>query len=246
MERLNIAICEDAPADAIRLRDMVCASSVPADTYVYGSADSLRAAFVPGMFQLLLLDIYLGEKPLGMELARELRASDSEVQISFTTVSPDFALEGYRVQARDYLIKPVRADDLNRLLTSVFEHFAPRGDAIEITADHRRVGVAPSQVRYIEALGKRSILHLTEGEIVTYAPLALLAGLFPALCFLHCHQSFVVNLRHVQHLTGDTASFCMDDGCHIPISRSRRSKVRAAWQDYLVHATVYHRSEELV
>ena len=246
MGRLNIAIYEDAPADAVHLRDLVCASGVPADTYIYEDADSLRAAFLPGLFKLLLLDIYTGDNPLGIELAHELRTSDSAVQIAFTTVSPDFALDGYRVNARDYLIKPVRQDELNSLLASVFEHFTPCGDEVEIIADHRRVGVVPSQVLYIEPLGKRSALHLTESEIITYTSITRLVKLFPALCFLRCHQSFVVNLQHVRHMAANTESFVMNDGCLIPISRSRRNKTRAAWREYLAHAAVDRESKELV
>jgi DNA-binding LytR/AlgR family response regulator len=137
-------------------------------------------------------------------------------------------------------------DDLNRLLTSVSEHFTPRDSEVEITAGRRLIRVAPSRVRYIEALGKRSVLHLTEGEIITYASITRLVKLFPVLCFLRCHQSFVVNLRHVQRVTADTESFVMNEGGLIPISRSRRSKVRAAWQEYLARTIVDREEEEFV
>lgn len=113
---LQIAICEDTPADAELLVSLIAGSGVAARREVFSSGEALLAAFAPGKYDLIILDIYMdGIK--GVETAAEIRRSDRTVTLAFTTTSTEHALEGYRLKAAGYLEKPVRREEVKEALS---------------------------------------------------------------------------------------------------------------------------------
>ena len=111
---MNIAIVDDLKTDSDRLVGFI-------DTYMkqhnlqYGTLDRFSSgedflgAFTPGKYDLIFLDIYM-DGITGMETAKRIRQTDHDCRIIFITISPEFAVESYNVNASFYLLKPIGKD----------------------------------------------------------------------------------------------------------------------------------------
>ena len=127
----HIALCDDEESELDKAENMLksyqeqnreCSFSI--ERFI--SADDLlwKVKENEYMPDLLLMDIYMPRK-LGIEAAKELREMGNECRIIFLTTSKEYALEAFRVDAVQYLVKPVSEEELfsvlNKLLGSMFE-----------------------------------------------------------------------------------------------------------------------------
>lgn len=98
------------------------ASSVPTRSVLYTNAADFMEDFVPGLHDLVLMDIYMPneegtEDARGVEVVRAIRSLDPTVPIASATTSTDFALEGFRLKVNRYIEKPVGKEDVEAVLT---------------------------------------------------------------------------------------------------------------------------------
>lgn len=107
-----IGICDDNAGDAGKIRFALEDVSPDIELRCFGSGGALLNEVRNGAaFDLVFLDIFLaGEN--GMETAGALRAISPATEIVFCTTSRDFAVEAFRVQAADYLVKPCSEQDV--------------------------------------------------------------------------------------------------------------------------------------
>lgn len=108
---MHIAICDDEVNQIEHIKSLLAEyrsqhlSSMSWTAFRTGF--SLLSAMEQGQhFDAVLLDIYMTDMN-GMETAKSIRAFDERVNLLFLTSSPDFAVESYQVEARDYILKPI-------------------------------------------------------------------------------------------------------------------------------------------
>lgn len=118
MEQIRIGIYEDNQDDRIRLMQMLTDSGEDVVLVAGESGEELLRSFYPGKFDLLFLDIFMGEIT-GIEALSKIREQDPSVDVCLTTTSPDFTREGYRMKAIRYLEKPVQESDILEILQDV-------------------------------------------------------------------------------------------------------------------------------
>lgn len=181
---------------------------------------------------LCLFDILMDEdEPGGMELARRLRARKLDVDIVFITSSQDYAIEGYEVYAAGYLLKPVKADDLSRVLRHLLNlHKAPE-QTLKLVSDRVKVAIPLSAICYVDVYGKNCYVHTHDRVITTSTRLKEIAGQLPKDSFLQCHRSCVVNLSHVRAALSDHLQ--MDNGDRVPIRVRESLAIRCRCAEFL-------------
>lgn len=86
-----------------------------ADITYFSSGESFLKTWKAESFDLIILDIFM-DGITGMEVAREVRRTDSEVKIAFGTTSNEFASESYEVNACYYLHKPFGAEQVKAMI----------------------------------------------------------------------------------------------------------------------------------
>ncbi len=189
----------------------------------YASAlDALRALSEQPV-DLLFLDIEMPELN-GLELARALGhglGGTARARVVFTTAFTQFALEGYKVDALDYLLKPFIYEDFLRVALKARAYFeltrpavaavaAPDEEASEATSFVLKVGHKLVRVRFADMLyaeGLKDYVRVVRAdETPTQALLALsslraLEEKLPARQFLRIHRSYIVNLARVEAVT---------------------------------------------
>ncbi|AKD57146.1 LytR/AlgR family response regulator transcription factor [Spirosoma radiotolerans] len=155
---------------------------------------------------LLFLDIQMPQLN-GLQLARLIAP---KVRLIFTTAYADYALEGFEHSAVDYLLKPISFERFYKavlkaraLITSLASTVAlppttePNRPYFFVKTETRLVKVDFRSVRYIEAMQNYSVLHLTEGRLMTLQPIHQLVQQLPATQFVRVHKSYVVNLDQI-------------------------------------------------
>ncbi len=231
---MRIAIVDDLPEEAQRLREMLTAAFHDTHTDihrldVFSSAEALLEKWEPNAYDLVLLDIYMGGMT-GVEAAHILRDSDEHVRLVFCTTSNAFASESYAVGASYYLHKPYSDRDLRQMITVV----RPRDYALMryiLLPDGQKIILR--DIIYTEYENHVISIHRKRGGL---AQTRLGQAAFEALLqddpyIICCNKGLLVNLHEVTALEEDT--FCMSDGSRLPISRRKAKEVQSIYNDFL-------------
>ena len=228
---MKIAIVDDDVNDRELLIQLIKASleheAYALDITQFDSGESLLEAFEPEQFDICFLDIYM-KKLNGMETARKLREISCNVPIVFLTASPDYAIESYEVQASGYLLKPFSEEKLKTLINRILKTDMKRRVAIKSKRQYRYPYT--DEIMYIESDRHNVTLHLSDGsEIVTVDKLVELEKRINENRFLHCHQSYLVNMDFITDVKDD---FILSNGEIIPIRVRGRKEMADTYYSY--------------
>jgi two-component system LytT family response regulator len=230
---IRIAVCEDMPEDATRLLRYISESGIPTNCQYFSSCEALIADFVPGRYDLIFLDIYMGNVQQGIDAAAKIRETDAMVTLAFTTSSEEHALEGYRLKAIAYLEKPVNSTDVRE----VIEHAVTRrknAPAVRLLVGGKDQKVPLQTILYFEHKD-RSVFVNTLSDVIRTSQTMSLKDIQPQLPvgFIRCHQSYIANLRYVKELDRDLRLFRMQNGDPVYIRRSSLGKAIKAYERQL-------------
>ena len=174
----------------------------------------------------------------GMEFVKSLA---SPPLIVFTTAYSEYAVEGFQVNAVDYLLKPFGLDDFKRAANRLQERLsAPAApvavtpadkdddDTIFVKTDYRVVKVAISDIRYIEGMSEYLKLHLKSDPkpLITLLSMKKIEEFLPAY-FMRIHRSYIINLKEIQEVNKNRV--IMDADTYLPIG----DNYKEAFNDYL-------------
>jgi len=166
---------------------------------------------------LIFLDIQMPDLN-GLELARVIGQTNSSLQtkIIFTTAYNQFAVEGYKVDALDYLLKPFGYDEFLRAATKArnyFELFQEnsnqsdlaqiRENCMFVKSDYKLLRVDFDSILYIESLKDYVKIHLAPplNPVITLSSLKAIKDKLPPLKFLQIHRSFIVAVERVDSIS---------------------------------------------
>ena len=204
----------------------------------YASAvAALRALHEQPEVQLLFLDIKMPDLS-GLELARVLQGGGQRV--IFTTAFNQYALEGFRVDALDYLLKPFNYEEFLRAALKArtfFELKAPAApaappaaplpdDHIYLKVEYQLVRVALADILYVEGLKDYVKVHLASQPrpLLSLTSLRSMEEKLPAAKFMRVHRSYIVGLDHVAAVGRGTLQV---RGETLPVSDGYREAVDA-------------------
>ncbi len=242
---LTIAICDDDAADRAKLQDMLKhfldRRGINAKLFTYDNPDKLHLAVESRAprFDIIFLDIIMGDTN-GMAYARLLRRQDTRVKIIFLTSSTDYVYEGYEVNAAGYLVKPVKNDQVAKVMDKAIEQIADAGkDSLYVTSRGVTQRIPASDILYVESDNNKVnvVLAKTGAKIAVYTKLDAFEQTQPSKIFIRSHKSYLVNFLHIEKYAHDT--FILTDGTVIPISRAYKDKVK---QDFY---TLLHSQESI-
>lgn len=234
MPEFSIAICDDLEAERISLARMIQAYArghgLSVRLRLYASGESLLAALHgPEPIHLLFLDIYMPGLS-GVETARRLRSSGSDLSIIFATTSQDHGLDSFKVQASDYLVKPFREEDVTACLDWFFAHMPEPLRLLSVYSEGEWQQLPLMSIYYIDVYGHQSRIHTSRGVVVARRGLDDLESAIDSRDFLRCHRSFLVNLNHVEGVEGN--DFHMKDRTLVPISSANAARIRSQFIDW--------------
>ena len=231
---INCAIIDDEPLAAGLLKSYAEKTPFLHLTGTYGSAIEAMKQLRDEPVQLLFLDIQMPELS-GIEFAKIL---SPETKIIFTTAFQQYAIEGYKVSALDYLLKPISYDDFLRASNKALEWFATnmRQQAcahdrfMYVKSEYKLQRVALDDILYIEGLKDYVRIHLADGQrIMPLMSMKKLEDYLPRPEFLRTHRSYIVHMSKVEQIDRFRIVFGDD---YIPISDSYKDTVQQYFDEH--------------
>lgn len=233
---MRIAIVDDNGAEraelAARVRAALERRSAAGEVLEYESGEAFLAAARAARFQLAFLDIYMRGMD-GVAAARALREFDAACALVFTTTSADHALDGYRVRAMQYLVKPYAAAEVEAVFDELARLLPLPERCLELKAGRLPLRLRLGEILYAEHFQHQIHIHTADGgEAVSRMTFGAFAALLAEDArFFICGRGVLVNLERAADFDG--AAFTLTDGRRVPVSRSLADKARDAFGAYL-------------
>ncbi len=233
---MRIAIVDDIAQERQllrqRLEHSLEARGVPGELTEFESGEAFLEAARQQRFTAAFLDIYMGGIS-GMEAATQLRQFDPECLLIFSTTSTDHALEGFRVRAMHYLVKPYAQKDVSQLMEEILARIPQPDRYIPVKANGSEVQLPLRDIVYAEHFSHMIHIHTTFGKVlITRQSFGeFIAPLKQEPRFFQCSRGVVVNLEHAQDFDG--TCFALDDGSSAQVSRELCKAARQAFMDFL-------------
>ena len=230
---IYIAICDDDALDIQSLEKHLAKLSeydLSAKILTYQDPTELVEDIRRGYrFNLIFMDMHM--KPInGIDASMKIRQYDQAVPLVIVTATSEFAVDGYKVEALRYLIKPIKEEELlkvvvpilqkNKFLNQQFFTFQgaegltrlPVGDIYYFQSDLRDIKVVS-----------------TEGASIFTGKISEIADNMDKFDFVRTHKSYVVNLHKIETLNAQELT--LSNGEHLPVSKHRYKDIMLRYLD---------------
>lgn len=227
---LNCAIVDDEPLALDLMESYVAKTPFLNLTGKYSSAVQAMKELPERQVDLLFLDIQMPELS-GLEYSKMV---SPDTRVVFTTAFEQYAIDGYRVNALDYLLKPISYADFLQAAHKAVQWFEllqqPKEEitSIFVKSDYKLIQIPLDNILYIEGL-KDYIKIYEEGAskpILSLMSMKAVEELLPASRFMRVHRSFIVQKEKIRVVDRGRIIF---GKTYIPVSDSYKQ----AFQEYL-------------
>jgi DNA-binding LytR/AlgR family response regulator len=229
--KLNCIIIDDEPLARKGLKEYIADIDF---LHLFGEFDSpLKAAGLisRGDVQLLFLDIQM-PRITGVEFFKTLHRAPPVI---FTTAYPEYALEGFELNALDYLVKPISFDRFLKAALKAKEYHEIRAkntaettgnfkEYFFIKADSKLVKLFFDDILFAEALQNYVVIHTHDKKYITYLTFKSVEEYLPVDRFIKTHKSFIISAAKTESIEGNNIRIGSHD---IPISRNLKEEVMA-------------------
>lgn len=178
---------------------------------------------------LLLVDINMPDLN-GMDFVKTL---EKKIPVIFTTAYSEYAIEGFQVDALDYILKPISYAQFLKSANKAKSWFDMKNKAPEPTqpdqgylfvkSEHRLIRILLNDIKYIEGANEYIIIHLMkEKPVTTLMRMKNIETELPENMFMRIHRSFIVNLSQVKVVERNRIIF--DEKIYIPVGEQYKEK----------------------
>ena len=230
---LHIAICDDEKDFVQYLTDLL-------NQYSKETGRAIKITpYYDGMeliekydttIDLIFLDIRM-KLVNGLHAAERIRQMDERVGIIFLTTLTQYGLEGYKYQATNYIIKPLKYARLKSELDKFVERSQKEENpSLVIANDTGKYKVPLKSIRYIETYNRNLMFHTEQENIICYKSMKEMERELCDKNFVRCHTSYIVNLFYVKGIK--KLDIELISGEIIPISQPKRKEFMERLADY--------------
>lgn len=182
-------------------------------------------------YDFIIFDIDMPQMS-GIDTAKELRKKDSNVTIMFVTNMPQYALEGYSVEAVDYVLKPLSYPDF-RLKMKKATRYILRNSVKKVTINTTNEGlitVDSSDIYYVESKLHYIYYHTKKGIYKMRAKLTEVEDILLPYHFARSGGSFLINLAYLEKIDGNEIVVADET---LPLSRRMKASLMSAFTKYI-------------
>ncbi len=235
---INVIIVDDEPLAQDVLETYI--EKVPELHLVKkcGNAFEANEVLKNNQIDLMFLDIQMPQLT-GIDFLKTL---SKPPLVIFTTAYPNYAIEGFELNALDYLLKPISAErfmkavnkateqlELQRKETPVAMGHTPEEDNTDyifVKADKKLVKINFDEIIYIEGLKDYVIIRLENTRVITLQTMKSLEDKLPMGMFKRIHRSYIVNINKISAIVGNMVEV-MEKGQakHLPVGKNYRDEL---------------------
>lgn len=228
---IKIAVCDDNGEDRAQVHqyiaDYLDANNLYAQIDEFISAEKFFESD-SAMYDLVLFDIFM-EGINGMEAAKQLIMSNGRVQIVFISTSIEYAAEAFNIEALHYIVKPIDRNQMYNVLDKFVDSFCAIR-TIDVKVGRMVESVYLSDILYIEAKGKKTVIHLKKGDLETSQSLSEMAVLVPEGKFCMPIRWALVSMKEIIAVPASVVK--LSDGTEIAVSRGKREEIKKIFADF--------------
>ena len=202
---------------------------MPVDVKVFDNGYNLLNAHKFKSFHLIFLDLLM-DPISGLKTAELIRQIDPLVNIIFVTVTDEYAVDGYKVNALRYLLKPVDKKELLKTVKPILvgsKNFNSKIFTFSNNDGAHRVKL--SEILYFESSLKKINLVTKNETFNFYGKISEIESELQDEYSIRVHKSFIVNLRYVTQV--NATSLTLEDNTEIPVSKYRYKDILEKFMD---------------
>lgn len=189
------------------------------------------------IYDVAFIDI---ELPLmnGMDAAKRIRETDKNVEIIFSTRLSNYAVEGYLVEAFDYVLKPLNYNSLEIKLDRLLNKINNKKEKYYIIniKTNEFVKLPHSSILYFESFNHYVSIVTSEGEFQIRDKITNIINALNSKSFAQCGKSYLVNLKHISYICDNNVG--MVNGTVLPISRAYNKQFKNIFTTYFTHGGI--------
>ncbi|MFT6320070.1 MAG: DNA-binding LytR/AlgR family response regulator [Granulosicoccus sp.] len=234
---INVIIVDDEPLALDVLETYI--DKIPDLNLVKKCSNALEAnaALKEHDIDLMFLDIQMPQLT-GIDFLRTLAKPP---KVIFTTAYANYAVEGFELNAVDYLLKPISLDRFMKAVNKAQEQISLENqdaaptplaavveeeDFIFVKADKKLIKVNYRDIVYIEGLKDYVIIRLMSSRIITLQTMKSLEQKLPVSIFKRIHRSYIVNIQRIQAVQGNMVEVIeKNQAKHLPIGKNYREEL---------------------
>jgi DNA-binding LytR/AlgR family response regulator len=188
---------------------------------------------------LMFVDINMPDLS-GMDFVKSL---NEKPVLIFTTAYSEYAIEGFKVDALDYLLKPIEYNDFLRAANKARKHiegYSKKPEQLQlkeqqlfIKSEYKIVKINLPDIKYIESMREYVRIHLINSKpVMTLISMKKLEEFLPKEIFMRVHRSFIVNLNRITTIERNRIIY--DDNVYIPVSEQYREEFKRYIDKYFL------------
>lgn len=195
----------------------------------FGDGEDIAEEYKAGC-DIILMDIEMQFMD-GMSAAKKIRQVDEEVVIIFITNMPQYAMQGYEVEALDYVLKPINYYAFSQRLERAILRMRKRNKkyvSVSYKGGVQKIGV--SDIYFVEVQNHDLIYHTKDGNLVVRGTIRELEDTLKGESFFRCNKAFLINLEYVDGFDGVDAIVA---GEKVQVSRNRKKEFMDVLNNYI-------------
>ena len=229
----QVHICDDIKEHAMELQNLLQSleANLRFEITLSSSADEFLALLSSvengnsSPWDIIFMDIRMPESD-GITLGKKLKELCPDTYLIFTTAYSEYAVKGYEAAAYRYLLKPIKTEDLQVLMTDIRAELDKK-KKILIKSKKNNAYVSLKEILYISAEDKYAIVYTSNGHFISDMSLNNYEEQLNAYGFYRIHRKYLVNVYHHHSLNDNKAH--LSDGTVLPVSQSKTG----AYQDFI-------------
>lgn len=227
--KLNCIIIDDEPLARKGLKEYITDIEFLHFAGEFDNPLKVTGLISSGEVQLLFLDIQM-PKITGIDFFKNLHHAPPVI---FTTAYPQYALDGFELNALDYLVKPISFDRFFKAVLKAKEYYEIREkNTTDVTtasagyffikSDNKLVKLLFDDILFVEALQNYVVIHTKDKKYITYLTFKSVEEYLPADRFIKTHKSYIISAGKIESIEGNNIRIGSHD---VPISRNMKEEV---------------------
>lgn len=233
--KLRIALLEDEEAERKITEEFLSRFSKENDigyelTALSKSDEFLKLDF--NNYDLVLLDIILNEQVNGIDVAKKIRLTNTDIPIMFITKTAQFAVDSYDVDAIDYILKPLSYFEFSLKIKKALKRINKESDKIlTFKSTDGIITLKENDILYFEIIKHYLYIHLKDKTHIVRGTMKELSATISNK-FARPSNSFLVNLKYVKEINKQEV-ILTDSDSRIPLTRMYKDSFLLAFSSYI-------------
>ncbi|MBO4866965.1 MAG: response regulator transcription factor [Ruminococcus sp.] len=233
---LNIAVVDDLEHDREIIKNFIDRffgekQNCTIRTANYSTAEEFLKTYRKGMFEIIFLDVCLGEMD-GLALADKIRIADRDICIIFMSTTRDFVFQSFPSQPKGFLCKPFEYADFANVMERTICDLNAEDKLLKVNIPHMVLEIPLSEIVAVLSNNHSVDVKLITGEVKQ--SIMLFGELESALenepNFLFCSRGVIINMDYASQVNGD--GIVMQDDMIYPVRRRGRKDILAKYTKY--------------